>query len=137
MTDHHALLITGHTPAGLAADHAKIYDMIAGRMVEAFSPACLKEITSVRMECAGIPFEVRGTVVTSAGWRKVWGEPEERTEEDAAALPELAEGDMLTVRGCDLVESRRAHARCIPKAACSRQWRLPVRSRKTRLSARP
>ena len=40
----------------------------------------------------GHPFEVRGTVVTSAGWRKVWGEPEERTEEDAAALPELAEG---------------------------------------------
>ena len=106
VTDHHALLITGHTPAGLAADHAKIYDMIAGRMVEAFSPACLKEITSVRMECAGIPFEVCGTVVTSAGWRKVWGEPEERTEEDAAALPELAEGDMLTVRGCDLVEKQ-------------------------------
>lgn len=106
VTDHHALLITGHTPAGLAADHAKIYDMIAGRMVEAFSPACLKEITSVRMECAGIPFEVRGTVVTSAGWRKVWGEPEERTEEDAAALPDLAEGDMLAVRGCDLQEKQ-------------------------------
>ena len=106
VTDHHALLITGHTPAGLAADHAKIYDMIAGRMVEAFSSACLKEITSVRMECAGIPFEVRGTVVTSAGWRKVWGEPEERTEEDAAALPDLAEGDMLAVRGCDLVEKQ-------------------------------
>lgn len=106
VTDHHALLITGHTPAGLTADHAKIYDMIAGRMVEAFSPACLKEITSVRMECAGIPFEVRGTVVTSAGWRKVWGEPEERTEEDAAALPELAEGDMLAVRGCDLQEKQ-------------------------------
>ena len=64
VTDHHALLITGHTPAGLATDSAKIYDMIAGRMVEAFSPACLKEITSVRMECAGVPFEVRGTIVT-------------------------------------------------------------------------
>lgn len=34
------------------------------------------------------------------------GEPEERTEEDAAALPELAEGDMLTVRGCDLQEKQ-------------------------------
>lgn len=106
VTDHHALLITGQRPAGLAADHAKIYDMIAGRMVEAFSPACLKEITSVRMECAGIPFEVRGTVVTSAGWRKVRAEPEERTEEDASALPALAEGDMLTVRGCDLLEKQ-------------------------------
>ena len=46
VTDHHALLITGHTPAGLATDSAKIYDMIAGRMGEAFSPACLKEITA-------------------------------------------------------------------------------------------
>lgn len=106
VTDHHALLITGQRPAGLAADQSKIYDMIAGRMVEAFSAACLKEVTSVRMECAGIPFEVRGTVVTSAGWRKVRGEKEERAEEDAAALPALAEGDTLSVRGCDLQEKQ-------------------------------
>lgn len=106
VTDHHALLITGQRPAGLSQEQSKIYDMIAGRMVEAFSPACLKEVTSIRMECAGIPFEVRGTVVTSAGWRKVWGEKEERTEEEAAALPTLAEGNMLTVRGCDLLEKQ-------------------------------
>lgn len=99
--------------------------MIAGRMVEAFSPACLKEITSVRMECAGIPFEVRGTVVTSAGWRKVWGEPEERTEEDAAALPSSPRGICSRCAAATSWKSRRAHARCIPKAACSRQWRLP------------
>ncbi len=37
---------------------------------------------------------------------QVWGELEERTEEDAAALPELAEGDMLAVRGCDLQEKQ-------------------------------
>ena len=106
VTDHHALLITGQRPAGLSQDQSKIYDMIAGRMVEAFSAACLKEVTSVRMECADIPFEVHGTIVTSAGWRKVWGEKEERTEEDAAALPALAEGDTLSVRECDLLEKQ-------------------------------
>ena len=106
VTDHHALIVTGNVPAGLSQDQSKIYDLIAGRMVEAFSPVCLKEIISVRMECAGIPFEVRGTIVTSAGWRKVWGEPEERTEEDTAALPVLAEGDVLSVRECDLAEKQ-------------------------------
>lgn len=106
VTDHHALLITGNVLAGLSQDQSKIYDLIAGRMVEAFSAACLKEITSVSMECAGIPFEVRGAIVKSAGWRKVRAEKEERAEEEAAALPALDEADVLPVRECDLAEKQ-------------------------------
>ena len=63
------------------------------------------------MECAGVPFEVRGTIVTSAGWRKVWGEPEERTEEDAAALPEP--------------HAPRHDARHQHEQACAHQFHIP------------
>ena len=106
VTDHHALLVTGNEASGLSAELAKVYGMIAGRMVEAFSAACVKEVTSVCLECAGIPFGVRGTEVLNAGWRKVWGEREERSEDEAAALPALTEGGMLPVRGCDTVEKQ-------------------------------
>ena len=106
VTDHHAMLITGHTPGKLTPEQEKVYDMIAGRMVEAFSAPCVKDITAVRLECAGIPFEVHGTVVESAGWRKVWCEKEELHEDEAAALPPLAYEDTLPVRGCDLVEKQ-------------------------------
>ncbi|BCG54368.1 type IA DNA topoisomerase [Alistipes indistinctus] len=106
VTDHHALLTTDTQPDKLTPEQEKIYEMIAARMVEAFAKECWKYITSVRLECAGIAFEVRGTVVKRAGWRKVWGEQQERTEDEAAALPSLAEGDTLPVRGCDLLEKQ-------------------------------
>ena len=106
VTDHHALLITGNTPGKLVPEQVKVYEMIAGRMVETFSEPCVKDITTIRLECADIPCEVRGTIVKSPGWRKIWGQKEECSEEEAAALPTLAEGDMLSVRGCDLSEKQ-------------------------------
>ena len=106
VTDHHALLITGNTPDKLVQEQEKVYEMIAGRMVEAFSEPCVKDITTIRLECADILCEVRGTIVKSPGWRKIWGQKEECSEEEAAALPTLAEGDMLSVRGCDLSEKQ-------------------------------
>lgn len=106
VTDHHALLITDNAPCKLSEDHTKVYEMIAGRMIEAFSKECVKAVTSARLTCADICFEVRGTITQSAGWRKVWGEKEERSEDEAAALPAIVEGDILPVRGCDLQEKQ-------------------------------
>lgn len=104
VTDHHALLITGNVPSKLSAEQSKIYDMIAGRMLEAFSEKCVKELTSVRIECAGHLFEVRAATIQQAGWRRIWHETEETTDEEAAALPTLRENDVLLMRGCDLME---------------------------------
>lgn len=104
VTDHHALLITGNVPSKLSAEQSKIYDMIAGRMLEAFSEECVKELTSVRIECAGHLFEVRAATIQQAGWRRIWHETEETTDEEAAALPTLRENDVLLMRGCDLLE---------------------------------
>ena len=43
VTDHHALIITGVEPEELNAHEQIVYTMIAGRMLEAFSPRCEKE----------------------------------------------------------------------------------------------
>ena len=78
VTDHHALLITGVVPTALSTEERTVYDLIAGRMVEAFGAVCVKDISVVRLKCAGLEFTARGTVIKSGGWRKVWQEPEER-----------------------------------------------------------
>lgn len=47
IADHHALLPTENLPSELDADHRIVYEMVAGRMLEIFSGACVKENTSL------------------------------------------------------------------------------------------
>ncbi|MDD3062976.1 MAG: DNA topoisomerase 3 [Massilibacteroides sp.] len=106
ITDHHAIIITENKPGNLSADERTTYEMVAGRMLEAFSPACRKETTAVRLQCAGMDFTARGTQILSPGWQKVFGNQEEEKEEDATILPDIAEGDILPVKGCDVLEKQ-------------------------------
>ena len=80
VTDHHALLVTGEKPLFLSKEDSTIYQMIAGRMIEAFSEKCVKDVTAVTAECAGVEFTVKGSVVKQAGWRAVYGEEKEETD---------------------------------------------------------
>lgn len=106
VTDHHALLITEVLPTGLPTEEQTIYDLIAGRMVEAFGKSCIKEVSTARLECGGMEFIARGTVVREGGWRKVWREPEERTDDTTAAMPSLNENDLLPIKGCDVEQKQ-------------------------------
>lgn len=107
VTDHHALIITENTPNDISADQRIIYDMIAGRMLEAFSGKCTKENTSVSLDASGVPFTVKGSVILIPGWRAVLNAPdEEKGEDDALALPSLSNGDILPIKGMDLLEKQ-------------------------------
>ncbi|UEA89328.1 topoisomerase C-terminal repeat-containing protein [Parabacteroides johnsonii] len=97
VTDHHALLVTPNRPLALYKDEQLIYDMIVGRMIEAFSSECVKDTTTVRAECAGVAFETKGCIVRKAGWRSVYGEDKEDT-----VLPGWKEGDTLAMNGCSM-----------------------------------
>ena len=97
VTDHHALLVTPNRPLALYKNEQLIYDMIVGRMIEAFSPECVKDTTTVRAECEGVAFEARGCIVRKAGWRSVYGEDREDT-----VLPDWKEGDTLSMNGCTM-----------------------------------
>ena len=104
ITDHHALLVTEVKPKNIASDERIIYDMIAGRMLEAFSEKCIKDVTTVSAECGGVPFTLRGSVIRQAGWRAVYQEKEEGTED--ITLPVWNEKDTLPVKGSSLTEGR-------------------------------
>ena len=102
ITDHHALLPTENLPAELDADQRTVYEMIAGRMLEAFSGVCVKENTSLTLQCAGHGFTARGSIIVDKGWRAVMNDPaEEKEEEDTTLVPDIMQGDELPVRGCD------------------------------------
>ena len=97
VTDHHALLVTPNRPLALYKNEQLIYDMIVGRMIEAFSPECVKDTTTVRAECEGVAFEAKGCIVRKAGWRSVYGEDREDT-----VLPDWKKGDTLAMNGCSM-----------------------------------
>lgn len=104
VTDHHALIVTENLPGKMEADEQAIYELIAGRMLEAFSEKCVKDVTSVTLECAGSLFTVKGSVTKSAGWRAVFGEKEDG--EDNTALPVMQDGNSLPLSGIELLEKQ-------------------------------
>lgn len=106
VTDHHALLPTGNQPGELAAEQRTVYDMIAGRMLEAFSGVCIKENTAVTLQCDGQDFTARGSIITSPGWRGVFSSHDEEKEEDMTILPDIIQGDVLSVKGCDVLQKQ-------------------------------
>ena len=102
VTDHHALLVTGEKPLFLSKEDNTVYQMIAGRMIEAFSEKCVKDTTTVTAECAGAEFTVKGSVIRQAGWRAVYGEE----DKEEISIPNWQEGDTLTLKGCSITEGK-------------------------------
>ncbi|MDR6782452.1 DNA topoisomerase-3 [Pedobacter africanus] len=106
VTDHHAILPTGESPYQLSGDKQAIYDMVVGRMLEAFHQECVKEITKISVE-SGSLFVANGTVIRSAGWRSVFNEAdEEKKDEDNPALPKVKKGEELPVTNKALLEKQ-------------------------------
>ena len=101
VTDHHALLVTGEKPLFLSKEDATVYHMVAGRMIEAFSEKCVKDVTTVTAECAGVEFTVKGSIIREAGWRRVYGE-----EKEEISLPDWQEGDTLPLRAASVTEGK-------------------------------
>ena len=102
VTDHHALLVTGEKPLFLSKEDNTVYQMIAGRMIEAFSEKCVKDTTAVTAECAGVEFIVKGSVIRQAGWRAVYGEE----DKEEISIPDWQEGETLTLKGCSITEGK-------------------------------
>jgi DNA topoisomerase-3 len=106
IADHHALLITENAPNGLSGDEQTVYEMIAGRMLEAFSKKCIKDATTIVLACEEAVFEAKGTLIKQAGWRAVFDEQEESGEDETGNLPEVTEGETFPVIQAELMEKQ-------------------------------
>ena len=106
VTDHHALIITENLPGELSKDERAVYELVAGRMLEAFSGKCVKDVTTAILSAGDTDFTVKGSVMKVTGWRTVFGEQETGGDEEAASLPPLQEGEYLPLSGVDLLEKQ-------------------------------
>lgn len=112
VTDHHALLVTDEKPAPMPMDQQNIYNMIAKRMVESFSEVCIKDITTVNIDAAGIELIAKGTVIRQYGWRlsadQVEIPEDDKNNDDQdnenAQLPKLSPAEILEVLQIELSE---------------------------------
>ncbi|MDR0429771.1 MAG: DNA topoisomerase III, partial [Tannerellaceae bacterium] len=99
--------MTEDPASGLSEEQQIIYNMVAGRMLEAFGERCIKENTTVSLEAGGVHFVARGSITLHPGWREVFGANQEETDgEELTVLPDLTESDTLTLRDLEIQEKQ-------------------------------
>ena len=113
VTDHHAIIPTGETPLGLSADETTIYQMVVNRFIEAFSPDSEEERMQVRFTDGTNTFSWKACRQISLGWKVVQKgkEAEADKEEDGdeqilPSLPNLAEGEILSLVNADITKHK-------------------------------
>lgn len=109
VTDHHALIITGIAPHELSEAESAVYTLIAGRMLESFSPPCEKESLVMECTCEGMDFRSRSSGIVSPGWRGVFRRKEDRDKDEPEGnegSAEFAEGEKITVMGHGLAQKK-------------------------------
>ncbi len=113
ITDHHAIIPTGETPLGLSADETTIYQMVVNRFVEAFSPNSEEERMQVRFTDGTNIFTWKACRQISLGWKAVQKgkEVEAEKKEDSdeqilSSLPNLTEGEVLSLVNADITEHK-------------------------------
>ena len=102
--DHHALIVTGIDPQtkNIKTDEQTVYDMILGRMVEAFSKSCEKEVFSYTVDVGGYLFTVSSTVVIQKGWRAVYGTDDKERQPVAV----WQNGETVCFTGANLLQGQ-------------------------------
>ncbi|MGM1050647.1 MAG: DNA topoisomerase III [Bacillota bacterium] len=120
VTDHHAIIPTEETVLlnKLSTEERKLYDLIVRRFISLFYPPAKYDAVSVTVQIEGESFYAKGTTVKDSGWREVYGGNYEEdgdddnqdsggsVEQSGRLLPELSEGELVTVRRC-IVKSGR------------------------------
>ena len=113
VTDHHAIIPTGETPSGLSADETTIYKMVVNRFIEAFSPDSEEERIQVRFTDGTNTFVWKACRQISLGWKAVQkgkeaeaDKKEDGDEQILSSLPNLAEGEFLSLVNADITEHK-------------------------------
>ena len=115
VSDHHALLPTmevcAEVLAALPAGERNVLMLVMVRLLCAVGESQQAEDSTVTLDCGGAAFTAKGRVVTRPGWKAVeqaylatLRQKPEQTEEPAARLPPLQEGQALPVRSAAVKE---------------------------------
>jgi len=73
VTDHNAIIPTGHPPANLDEYQTKIFDMVARRFIAVFYPPAQFEVTTRITRVSKEAFKTEGKIILDPGWLAVYG----------------------------------------------------------------
>ncbi len=94
VADHHAILPTGKIPGDLPPAARKVFDAVVTRLIAAFYPACVKEVTTVTAESAGVPFKARGVRVVEPGWTALYPrKADAKKDDEVQEMPAFQPGE--------------------------------------------
>ncbi len=108
--------------------------MIAGRMLEAFSPRCEKERLLMECMCGGMDFRSRSAFIVNTGWRAVFARKEDRkrtSRKMAEERPCLPKAGWFRSRVADCRRRRPCPGRFTRKPRCLPPWRTAERISRT------
>lgn len=114
VTDHHAIIPTEQTVLlnALSTEERKLYDLIVRRFISLFYPPARFDQVSVTVEVGGETLHAKGTTIKDSGWRAVYDgeavdeDEDDREEDGSSALPELSQGETVTVTRCRITPGR-------------------------------
>ncbi|MEK4053856.1 DNA topoisomerase III [Paenibacillus sp. FSL F4-0087] len=117
VTDHHAIIPTEQTVLlnQLNPEERKLYDLIVRRFISLFYPAAKYDSVAITVQVGNDSFHVKGTTVKESGWREVYGgdysdEDDDRAEDSSdherALLPDVQQGQSVTVQRCHIKSGR-------------------------------
>ncbi|RRJ63915.1 DNA topoisomerase III [Paenibacillus oralis] len=114
VTDHHAIIPTEQTVLlnALSTEERKLYDLIVRRFISLFYPPARFDQVSVTVEAGGETLHAKGTTIKDSGWRAVYDgeavdeDEDDREEDGSSALPELSQGETVTVTRCRVTPGR-------------------------------
>lgn len=118
VTDHHAVIPTRNLRdadlSALPVGEKAVLELVSARLLCAVAEPHLYEETAATLVCAGQEFAAKGKTIQRPGWRRLDAayhaglknapEPEERPEEKT--LPELSEGQSLSVSNASVKEGK-------------------------------
>lgn len=117
VTDHHAIIPTEQTVLlnQLNPEERKLYDLIVRRYISLFYPAAKYDSVAVTVKVGEDSFHVKGTTVKDSGWREVYGSDytddddesaDDSLDQERALLPELHQGQSVTIQRCHIKSGR-------------------------------
>lgn len=118
VSDHHAIIPTQGVKdadlSGLPAGERSLLSLIAARLLCAVGQPYAYAETAVLVECAGYEFKAKGRAVLNPGFKELDGryrdtlknKPEPDKENEAKALPVLAEGQSFEVVTAGIKEGK-------------------------------
>ncbi|MFZ6819156.1 DNA topoisomerase III [Undibacterium sp. Ji22W] len=97
ISDHFAIIPTGHLPKNLSEPEQKLYDLVTRRFMAVFFPAAEYQVTTRITEVSGHQFKTEGKVMTNPGWLAIYGkEAQDETDpENKGNLVAVAKGEKV------------------------------------------